>query len=1147
MTIELDLGLDAAAATLPAPKARSATRPKASAAPGSPTLRSQWRLSSVELVNWGTFDGHHRVEIGRRGHLITGHSGSGKSSLLDAIATVLTPRKWLRFNAAAQDVSARAGDDRSLVSYVRGAWRRQTDEESGSAVAEYLRTGATWSGILLRYATADGATPVNLIRLFHLKRGANTNNDLTEVHVLQRGDVGLLDFAEHARNGIEVRHIKAAWPDAVVTKEHSVFSARFTRLLGIGSDSALQLLHKTQSAKNLGSLDQLFRNFMLDEPKTFAMAQTAVAQFEELAEAHRVVVEARQQVELLRRMREPSLAYEQGRRDSAEAERLSLALDAFTALRSLQCARDELEQLAERRAAAEQELALAEARAATAREELLVAQGRVREVGGDALESERLRLQSAEERLASIGGERRRWRRKLEEVGVAFPASASDYEQLRQTARRERAELATAQHRSEADLAALNDRRTEAEQRLAGILAELAELRNRRSNLPPALLIARKQVAEQTGLPETVFPFVGELIDVLPDWAGWTGAIERVLRPLATVMLVQSEHLLDVSAVVDRLHLGARLVYESVPPTVEPPLRTRSERSLIHRVRVADGPMSGWVHRRLSERFDYECVDEVRDLHSTEHGVTRAGQVKRSSRVFEKDDRSHVEDRRQWILGSSNDAKLDLLRDAHRDTTASIMEIKAHIQRFEAQRRAADLRTSVLAELDDLEWTALDTEAAQAALDGRREAYARLREGNAQLVEAQRIEEDARTRDETAESLRRQKRAEADAFGAKASELEARIAAFEGSAEDASLPDDVLNALDARFRAITRSQSLANLEETARKVTAGLAAERREADAVEHRALQQFETLAADFCRQWAALSSELTPRIADRAGFSELHDRIVSTGLPEYEGRFFTLLKEQSRQLTGQLLSEIRNSGSQIRSRIDPVNTSLLRSPFDAGRFLQIVVKDQRSDEVTDFMRQLRTISEGSWGEEDNAAAERRFGVLREVMEKLGSTEHAGWKRRCLDTREHVTFVGIEQDEHGTEMNRHDSGAGLSGGQRQKLVIFCLAAALRYQLAEDEDDVPGFGTIVLDEAFDKADTDFTRMAMDVFLEFGFHMILATPLKLLQTLEAYVDGISSVSCRDHRDSRVSAVLFESVEPDDVHGSPLVGNAAGNTE
>jgi len=189
--------------------------------------------------------------------------------------------------------------------------------------------------------------------------------------------------------------------------------------------------------------------------------------------------------------------------------------------------------------------------------------------------------------------------------------------------------------------------------------------------------------------------------------------------------------------------------------------------------------------------------------------------------------------------------------------------------------------------------------------------------------------------------------------------------------------------------------------------------------------------------------------------------------------------------------------------------------------------------------MADLRTVADGSWDDEDLAAAEARFAVLEMVMRKLASSDSAdvGWKQRCLDTREHVTFQAQEVDRGGRITSVHDSSAGLSGGQRQKLAIFCLAAALRYQLAADDDSVPSFATIILDEAFDKADSTYTRMAMDVFVAFGFHMILATPQKLLSTIEPYVDAVTSITNGTHRKSTIANVVFGPEESADSQDAP----------
>ena len=75
--------------------------------------------------------------------------------------------------------------------------------------------------------------------------------------------------------------------------------------------------------------------------------------------------------------------------------------------------------------------------------------------------------------------------------------------------------------------------------------------------------------------------------------------------------------------------------------------------------------------------------------------------------------------------------------------------------------------------------------------------------------------------------------------------------------------------------------------------------------------------------------------------------------------------------------------------------------------------------------------------------------------------------------------------------------------------------------------DLAHVTTVVLDEAFDRADPEYTRRAMDVFTNFGFHMVLATPLKLLQTLEPYIGGLVVVGIEDGSRSRIERVTWEA--------------------
>lgn len=99
----------------------------------------QFRLSRIQLINWGTVDGYLDVDVPREGFLVTGASGSGKSTIIDAVAAVLMPPEKLHFNAAGQSGGTRRSTGRTLVSYIRGAWRSREDAATGDMTSTYLR------------------------------------------------------------------------------------------------------------------------------------------------------------------------------------------------------------------------------------------------------------------------------------------------------------------------------------------------------------------------------------------------------------------------------------------------------------------------------------------------------------------------------------------------------------------------------------------------------------------------------------------------------------------------------------------------------------------------------------------------------------------------------------------------------------------------------------------------------------------------------------------------------------------------------------------------------------------------------------------------------------------------------------------------
>ncbi|WP_081882310.1 ATP-binding protein [Cryobacterium sp. MLB-32] len=1093
-----------------------------------PIHAGQWRLARVELLNWGTFDGHHRIDVARKGHLFTGASGSGKSSLLDAIGTVLTPDRWLRFNAAAQD-SAGRNDDRTLVSYVRGAWSKEADETLDRAVSTYLRKTATWTGILLRFENERDA-PITLARMFHLRGASVDKGDLKDACFIDRVDVSLLDFREHVASGIEARRIKSAWPNAVVTTtgSHAPFYAKLRRLLGIDSLNALHLLHKTQSAKNLGSLDQLFRDFMLDEPATFARAKNAVEQFGELNQAHQHIVELRKQAAHLSDLEKSIAAYESAAATAAEAERLSALIDPFQAQLTLKLAEDERGALRARQARAAEECRRTDASRDDAAEMLRAAERRSLQLGGSDATQAQERFKAATDAANSTALQWARFAGELKGVGVdPAPQNEEEFAELQESSRRVMEESPPAAAHEHGD----NEQYSAAGREVTSIDGELKELRNSRSNLSPELLRARRILAVELGVTEGALPFAGELIEVLPQFDAWTGAIERVLFPLASALLVRDDYVHEVRRRVEARNLETRLVYEAVPAISGAPRPARTTSSLLHRIRISDGPFHSWLLERTAADFDYACVEHPDELDRVDRGVTVRGQVKKSARRYEKNDRHRIDDGSKWILGADNEAKIELLLERRRDAERRHQEADGRLARAQSKRDESTKRRIVFERVLGQDWSEFNRAAADELVRARRRQLQALTTDNAPLQDALGTETQAREHFQAAEQVARAKALEFSQGAALLQEVNELIHELDGRAQDALLSEADIVSLETRYRSVLRKIDRRNVGEIGRKVSEALYKELSTALALLRRAESEFVAHASMFKAKWPAAAGDLTTSIDDRAGYRMLLAGIVERGLPEHEGNFLKLLRDKSRELIGHLASDIRDAPKLIADRIEPVNFSLGRSRFDEERYLRIDVKIRRTPEVLQFMADLKTVVDGAWGEETLAAAELRFAVLNRLMVRLASGDNAdvAWSRRCLDTRQHVTFMASEIDLAGRVMNVHDSSAGLSGGQRQKLVIFCLAAALRYQLAANEDDMPSYATIILDEAFDKADSRYTRMAMDVFVEFGFHMILATPEKLLQTIEPYVGGITSITNATRQDSRTAAVLYRDEE------------------
>ncbi|MBQ1868472.1 ATP-binding protein [Selenomonas sp.] len=121
-----------------------------------------FRLQRLEVYNWGTFDQKvWTLELAGDTSLLTGDVGSGKSTLVDAIITLLVPPRKVTYNKAA-DASAK---ERSLASYVRGYYGQKRTEDGGGR-PEALRGKDQYSVVLGVFSDRNFGRTVTLAQVF---------------------------------------------------------------------------------------------------------------------------------------------------------------------------------------------------------------------------------------------------------------------------------------------------------------------------------------------------------------------------------------------------------------------------------------------------------------------------------------------------------------------------------------------------------------------------------------------------------------------------------------------------------------------------------------------------------------------------------------------------------------------------------------------------------------------------------------------------------------------------------------------------------------------------------------------------------------------------------------------------------------------
>ena len=1101
--------------------------------------RSGFRLDRIEVYNWGTFDQRvWTLRLSGQNGLLTGDIGSGKSTMVDAITTLLLPANRISYNKAA-GAELR---ERTLRSYVLGHHKSERNEATGTSKPIGLRDAHSYSVILGVFRDDVSNTAVTLAQVFWF-REASHSNPPERVFVVAEADLAI---GEHFSNfGGDVRALtkRLASQGAMVHQHFPHYGRDYRRFLGIASPQAMDLFHQTVSMKSVGNLNDFVRHHMLEPFDAAERINTLVLHFEDLVKAHEAVRRAHDQLDLLTPLLADCATYDGVRQQIAEIDRQRAALPYFVADRKGTLLAERIGRLTEELAADRHRQARLDAEIADL--DANCSRLEIERAGHGGNRLSEIERQSGELQTTFTQRTERhgQFTALLEQAGLQPVSGEEQFEPRRQQMARAAAdvEAESADRQNQLTEVAVGLRQLQDE--ATEVNAELRSLHDRRSNIPRRSLELRETLCRELSIEQEELPFAGELIQVRPGQAVWEGAAERLLRGFGLSLLVPDQRYAAVSDWINANHLGGRLVYYRVPNRVAPVATSSGgETALYSKLEIKKSPFFDWLDRELRSRASHHCVESMAEFRRSVKAITRAGQIKSDQR-HEKNDEHRIDDRRRFVLGWTSEAKI-----------AALLQQAAGLQ--QNQHRMTDLRREIeeglkestdrgraLAQLNlftsyaDVDWETTVNQISALAEERRL-----IEQGSTQLARLTEALEASKSTRQVRQLALRELIGE---IGAGENRLaDANVALRQAnetlSSAAAAAAREHFEALATRIDADEPLKRPDDCDRAERSIGNGLTKQIEVRNGRLTSLGQKIANAMTGFRRSYPLETAEMDDSVEAAYEYRALHHRLVQDDLPRFEAEFKSYLNTNTIRDIAGFQSQLTRQVDLIRERIETINDSLIEINYDPGRYIRLEHRRTDNIEIRDFIADLRHCTESSLGGNDSEQySEQKFLQVKRIIDRFkgreGQTEaDRAWTKRVTDVRTWFVFSASERWRHDdTEFESFTDSGGKSGGQKEKLAYTILAASLAYQFKLDLESRASktFRFVVIDEAFGRGSDESTRFALTLFRQLGLQLLIVTPLQKIPVIEPHVAAVGFVDNLSGARSRLQSMTIEQYRED----------------
>jgi uncharacterized protein YPO0396 len=1097
----------------------------------------------MEVYNWGTFDNQiFKIEPKGNNSLLTGANGSGKTTFIDALLTLLVPLKNDRFYNQSSGVQKKG--DRSEESYVLGHYGDIQKEGDLSATTQKLRDKNTYSVLLASFSNTDE----KVITLFQVR--SFTNGVMKRTFGIAYKTLNIeMDFSNFDAKGnwkkrLDKVHnsLNKNWIE--YHDSPNKYAERLRERFGMRSVKALSLFNQVVGIKVLGDLDEFIKTNMLENREAESEYNQLKDSFTTLINAKNDIDKAKEQIEQLEPINSIANQLEHINVELEKTQKDREKAVYWFAQKGLELSNTESEILKVLIEEIDTKISELKAKGAELRgkETDLEVQIKSDEVGRQIkdLENEIGRItKSRDNRKINLD----KYSKLVEKLEFQISTNENDFIETRNLAQENRKECSVKIENETETLRLAKNKSDEIKNNIDEGIETVKSLQKNDNNIIGNPARIREEILKNIGATKDEIPFIGELIQV--DDLEWESSIEKVLHNFALRLIVPEKYYQAVNKYVNNTNLKGKIIYERYQEfTSLKSLQNYSnaENLLINKISFkSNSKYVAWVEESVIKQFNFICADNLSIFNSLEKAITKEGLIKRKGR-HEKDDRKHITDRNNFVLGWDNKDKINWwrteikkLQKEDQDQIKVTREIEKKIKSISTLEENLSDLFKLFTKFDEIDWKSYANEI-QEKVELKKTLENTNDKVKALQIQLEKVQNNLALNEKEIDSKKDSRRTENSKLESAKSLLSSHSTLLNQFSENKpDLSDfEESNKILKEINYSNFSSTQKSFQENIVNQNQDLKENKNDLNIKVSSKINTFKNPSEDILikyKSWRSDVSQLPTSLEFISEYQKKYKDLIEEDLPSFEDKFNNYLQTTIEDKVANFKFFFDKWSDDIKENISSLNESLKGidfSSYPTTTFIQLNAQNKVNDNIKEFKRLLHD-SIPNFKEFENSIDAQKNHFNNNIEPFINQLEDEKWREKIMDVRSWFEYNAEEINRETNQRTKTYTGMGqLSGGEKAQLTYTILGSAIAYQfgLTKEGMQTNSFRFIAIDEAFKAQDEEKAKYLINLCKQLHLQLLVVTPSDNIHIVE---NDISFVHYVERRDDKISWLYDMPIE------------------